>query len=788
MRWWKDRSKRLWWKELRESYPVVSMGWLVILAMSYRIPRSVSSRYVWGMDFNVTATAILVFVALVLGVTAYAVEDEYETLEPLSAKPILPGDILATKLGVRLGLLFLSSIFIGILELVTGAWPIEYGIPSPIVFERWAGSLMIMISGLGLGFYFGKVLGKQITGLLSAALLFAAGWILLELSPLAFLFEGDSGGKIYWIKIILIPAAGGTIAIIASIRARAGAGGPLSRPAVAVLALAGYAAISWTLTIVPPGRAWVSGDQYKSYWTIRFGSPEAGLDILYNQLADRDASYMEDDPDSLAVIMILGTNIWRPTERKDNALLIQSTFLGMPGTERQYRPDTYGRVNALTSHERVAAENRNAEWIIQCLEAVRQSRFTDYHRMIALHLAGVSKHPELVDPIASYLDDPSPNVRLMAAYMLVAWDDARGKEALADLLGVIKRKSLLQDIAIMIQTWDIEPGPEFEDLMREWIAADNYRGDRINRRVAQRWFLKNGTIEDIEIVRRSLWLDYRDSFREYSSPADMPIWDHLEAWGYPDLIDEMYRQARKIIQGLDEKRASYLALRDKKRTTWTREDRMTISTYSQQVNFFIDIMVKLGEHGDPGVIELWRNSRHLIEISIFRYRNRREIPIIAHLPGLGTPGFDVLKELAGNPGEKPAARLQASMILAYNGYREFDETALWLYELYRHNDGEINLWDRRGILREAFLVMISNENLRYAGPIIEDAWNVFKNRGSSRYYYGSFYRYMRVGTSFWNNVTVQILEESTDQKYGWDLKAWKRWWDREGRVLASAGN
>ena len=242
--WWKTRQRRLWWKELRESWPVLGLGWLIIIAFAYKIPADVSSRYIWGMDFNMTATAILLFVVMVLGVTAYAVEEEYETLEPLMARPIPLNDILATKLGVRLGLVFLSALLMGTIELVTGAWPIEYGIPSPVVFERWMGSLMIMICGLGLGFYFGKVLGRQITALLSAGLIFAAGWVLLSLSPLSFLFEGEEGETIYWIKQILLPGLLGTVAILASIRARTGEGTILTRPVVAAAGHSGEVAIA----------------------------------------------------------------------------------------------------------------------------------------------------------------------------------------------------------------------------------------------------------------------------------------------------------------------------------------------------------------------------------------------------------------------------------------------------------------------------------------------------------------------------------------------------------------
>lgn len=35
---------------------------------------------------------------------------------------------------------------------------------------------------------------------------------------------------------------------------------------------------------------------------------------------------------------------------------------------------------------------------------------------------------------------------------------------------------------------------------------------------------------------------------------------------------------------------------------------------------------------------------------------------------------------------------------------------------------------------------------------------------------------------------ADVLEAATGLNFGWDLKKWKKWWDREGKELAMAGN
>jgi len=781
MRWWQQRQSRLWWKELRESYAVVVLGCIIILVFTYKMPASIASRYVWGIDFHMTATAILLFVAMVLGVTAYAVEEEYETLEPLMAKPIPPDDILATKLGVRLGLLFFSAVAIGIMELLTGAWPIKYGIPSPVIFERWVGGLMILICGLGLGFFFGKVLGRQITGLLGAILVFAAGWVLLELSPLAFLFEGESGKKIYWIKIILLPGLGGTIAIIASIRARPGTGGLLARPVVAAVALAGYALIFWSQTVVPPGSAWVSGRVYKAHWTARFGSPEAGLDALVEQFIRQNALEIKDDPDSISVTMVLKTIFYPSRSITRTERIGSSNLLGIRGrTVRTYL--SRNRVYSSMTIEALAAERRSPRWISSCLDIARQPGHSEHYQLVALHLAGRADHPEHTEAIASYLDSPFLNVRLMAAYMLLARDDPRGGETIKILVRQIENEALIENIAYVTSSSGIDLGSKFGSLMRDWITREG-QDNRQYRAAARFWYRKNGSLKDLDLIRHSLWLNVDERYRHMTTLEDMRVWEYLKDWNAPGLIDEYYRQARRAISELTDIYEEAHDVLDRDYWRRTNEERLKLHRFYMLTRSLNTIFSGLSEQLDPGVIELWEEYRPM---SYGPYRYPSSPPYITYLPGMGEIGIQKLREFFDNTKSRIYTRFQAALILAYHGYREYDAIALNFYELYRDTDFLNYPWGAEPY--SAFLAMVEKGNLRFAGPIIEEAWKVFENKGRILYRYRSGYRYTRVGTDRWNNVTAQILEEATGKKYGWNLKAWKKWWDEEGKALSTAGN
>ena len=779
--WWKTRQKRLWWKELRESWPVLGLGWMIIIIFAYKVPADVSSRYIWGMDFNMTATAILLFVVMVLGVTAYAVEEEYKTLEPLMSKPISPHDILATKLGVRLGLVFFSALLIGAIELLTGAWPIEYGIPSPVIFERWMGSLMIMICGLGLGFYFGKVLGHQITALLSACLIFGAGWVLLELSPLSFLFEGEEGETIYWIKQILLPGLLGTVAILASIRARIGEGNLLTRPAVAAAALAGYALLSWSLTVVPPGRAWASAEVYSAHWAVQFGSPEAGLDALVNMYLRNYHWEAEADPDSVATTIVMQTSIYPPSRTYRYERTGYSSLLGVEGR----RVSTYDRRPSVSSRIHltvIAAEKRSADWIGKCLEIAREPGRSVNHKLVALHLAGRANHSENTEAIASYLESPSQYVRLMAAYMLLAREDPRAEGVLTRLIGEVDKEILLSNIVYQINAFRIDLGPDLRLIMQEWLQRTGNE-NRDFRNVARFWFNEHGSREDLDLIRRSLWLNVSERNRQTRTINDLQIWRYLKSWNDPGLSAEFHMQARKMLDELAEiqKEAHYILERERRYRSL--EEILKVNRYSMLTSNLRAILGEMAAQYDPAVIDLYD------EYILLTYRDDMypsTLPYISFLPGMGEEGIQKLREMVDDNRISVFRRFQASLILTHHGYDGYDSIALRYFELFKDSRYQGYYWGSTSY--EAFLVLIEEDHLQFIGPVIERAWKVFQSEGRYQYFNNRGYIYTRAGTYMWNNWTADVLKAATGLNFGWDLKKWKKWWDREGKELAMAGN
>jgi len=803
MRWWTERRSKLWWKEVREIWPVIGLGWLVIAAMLTKLPtiKNMSDAYVWGIDFNITAIAILFFVALVLGVTAYAVEDEYETLEPLLAKPISPDDILATKLGTRLGLLFLSWIAVGAVELWAGGWPIEYRVPSPWGFERWLSGLAMLIMGLGLGFYFGKITGRQITGLMSALLVVAAGWALLLLSPIAFLFEADEARDPNWIRAILIPGIAGTAVILMSIRAGRSGRGNMTRPVVAVLTLIGYALVFWSFTVVSPRDAWKSKEAYQAHWTARFSGPERVIDVLLDRYRDevprRQWRLSVNNPDSLALSILGDTYLYRERiyESEREFIPRSALLVGFENT-RVFQYTTEITINDFTSVENQVVEKRSPRFIERCLETVRIPSHSLHHRLIALHLAGVADDPAHTDLIASFLDDPSLYVRIMSATILTARGDPRGEETLVGMLPTLHLEPI-QDadylqrlVARKISDLALDLGPEFEAVAREWALQQDVAWDYWSRSLAQIWLRKYGTMDDADLVRQSLLLRY--SGNRYSGifePEDIDILDYLEDWGLPehDYREALYRQAVRYRSQVESMREEVNRIDEKRQSTLS--ERRFRNRYVNLRSWLESSLSEMTRRGDVRVLDLWRESRHLL-----RQYYSGSIPVLISLPALGEPGFTRLREIVADPAERIPVRFNAALILAYHGFREYDTEVLRYYNLYRHADDEISDFFSYGSVLNAFLVMAHEGHPGYIGPIMDEATSFYESRNNRSTRSRSFYRWgwmdssRIIGSPLWNDRIIEILKQISGEDYGWDIMAWKKWWEREGIHMAASGS
>ena len=146
---------------------------------------------------------------------------------------------------------------------------------------------------------------------------------------------------------------------------------------------------------------------------------EAGLDALVNMYLRNYNWKIGDDPDSVATTIVRQVSVYPPSRTYQYDRTGYSTLLGLEGR----RVGIYNRRARVSSRIRLvylAAEKRSADWIGKCLEIAREPGRSIHHKLVALHLAGRADHSENTEAIASYLENPSQYVRLMAAYMLLA--------------------------------------------------------------------------------------------------------------------------------------------------------------------------------------------------------------------------------------------------------------------------------------------------------------------------------------------------------------------------------
>lgn len=782
---WKESPMNLVWKEFRESYPVVALGLGVIFFMLVApLLRGQSEwyGYVWGLGFHTGATAILFFVSIILGVTAYAVEEEQETLTPLLAKPVPANDILATKLGVRLGLLFLALLLLGFVELITGAWPIEWNVPAPEIFLRWLGSVSLCIMGLGFGLYFGKTRKHQTTALLLAASLFAAGFVVLYLTPLKFLFDAGEGPTgWFWVRESLIPSVAGTAAILAGIWIPEERRKRMPRAAATGIALAAYALLILSLTALPIHLVWWNPEKYKDYWNLRFGGHEKAIEALTKRT-------LFDDPGMDNAGWLLERTNVRPAGRQME--YYTSSLLG-PIPYQPVADESFSPVGSVSEAERFFVAYGNPQVIETLLNLGIEGELSKLEIMTALHTAGVMNDPEHTDLIAQYLNEFSTDIQSMAALLLTGRGDERGIETLIRLLPVA-RPSVVDHVSYFIRFYSIDLGPDVGEMMRSWLLLKpgqtqaEYRelGSFISRRrAALTWIKKYGNKEDLPLVKQALWANLPQSDRDNTTPAKQLAWSYLKAWNEPYNLPDYRTDIHELIAELlpEKEWAAELYSVGYGKMRWS--ERLSFSKYRGKLNTLNSIVKELLEAGDPEAISLWQQVKPLLEIQV-QATYYRGLSILNTIAEYGEVGMQELERLLADPKTSPEIRFQSALILIYHGWKDVSREALHLWELYR-NRRDPWLWHDEAL--EAFLLLLEEGHTVFAGQIIAHANRAL--RGTERYYrYYGRYRSGIVGTSFWNSEITDVLSKVTGRNYGWDLKAWKKWWDEEGKALSTAGN
>ena len=781
-RWWAEQRTRLWWKESQEVLPYLGLAWLLIHV--FMLFAASARGYIWGYSFHLQAAAILLFISIVMGVSAYAVEEEQETLQPLLSKPIPEDDVLATKLGVRLGLIFLSLLYLGMVELLTGAWPIEFRIPAPAFFERWLGTLMICILGMELGLYFGKILGRQTQALVFAALILLGGWILLGVSPLSFAFEGTEEHSYTWIRDILIPFLVNAVILSLIIRARSDRIRSSSRRRIFFTAgsLACYAFLLWIFTIAPPGSDWLRPSHFSDYLTVRYGGPEAALDVLTGDIEEslHDPRHPERTLRRIAQSTHINYSSLLQETRGDT--YTQDDIFGRPVEVSRNIPEGY-RVYGLSDLVDIASTKRRAGFVARCLELARESNRSTLYRITAIHLAGAANHPGQIELIEPFLHDQEHYVRLYAAMMLTAGGDQQARSWLQDYFLSLTPED---DDHVFIYWWGwwryIEPGPEAYSIMRQWVVNE----DRQMMVVARNWFLKYGSPDDLGLIKQSIELDtYRDNDE---------ILNFLNRWNpsayLPALLDTI-DQERVVLARL-KPLIEEIPIQARQNNQYLKKnDRHRLARYSGIQRSLHGHLLSLFRGGEErGAIEIWQDVRPYYKVNTGTYgryigasRYAQEL-FLTYLPRFGEDGIEILKAITTDDNESLHYRMQASLILAAYGYEEYHHRALQLFERHSISDN----WFNSEYVRDAFLTLLKDGHLAYAGPLIQHDLEALNERGFGGLSGGRLRITFRTSNTIyhqWDYDLLLALSDAIDEPYGWNLRAWKRWWDREGQQLAA---
>ncbi len=788
------------WKEYRESIP------MVLLTMGFMIAYVLRPVFMGGLDkvdfgswqnglFS-SGAAVLFFVAVVVGTMAYAVEEERNTLEPLLAKPLSVRQIFLTKVGVRLGLLFVGVGFLAVMLLVAGAWEIReprFALSGPY---RWLSAASLVVLGFGLGLYGGKTRRNQTVAVVVAITLFAAGWVLLTLSPVAGLFETAGRGEFPIrpiIRAVLIPLTAGTGAIALAWRE------PRHRevriPAILGIAVGLVAYTSILLVAAGAlGRSYPLAGGFRHLSTsLDLGSddPEQVITALETRLKEAYERLDITDEDRENLLWIVCSSVVDRLANSDQTSLLMNEprLLRYDGYEGRIMP-----AEPLLPEERDLAAARSPAWIATMLERMRSGDFSIIHRILALHLAGVADRPEHTELIAAYLPADQPiEVRTTAAHMLLGRKDPRGERTLLALYDEAPK----QLNRVIYWTAGAHPmGPEARPLYEGWSKSTD---SRYRLKMVEEYLIGLGDPADLDRIRLLRWHQIPVSRRQGATPASIDVDDVLLAWAGEGRLPELRRATHDLITHLQDLRGrieSYRLPDERIRTPEERNrERGLREDFRKGGDRLRRMFLRLTELGDPEAANILSRSLDLLELLPVRGTYYEMYGLIAQnqvLPALvriGQPGLQLLAEIAGDTTLPAETRFQAAVLLANEGHRGTVDVAI---ELWRRGVNATSesvegspeyvqfkarhiFWTRlaQGALRD----LAAAGNRAAAEALIENA-DLWFERGHTFAESGGF---DVAGTWYWNTELVDALMKGTGQRLGWGLKSWIRWRERQIR-------
>jgi len=290
-----------------------------------------------------------------------------------------------------------------------------------------------------------------------------------------------------------------------------------------------------------------------------------------------------------------------------------------------------------------------------------------------------------------------------------------------------------------------------------------------------------GSPADLPLIRRAEWTRRYANWRREHTPAEVDVWDYLLRWSDPSTYPEIKQYLREIVATRSGQVERYFRYRDlpyRQRQRYDDEARWASEFSNDVYNLYRGIGLLLQVH-DPEALRYWELghsmtytfSGYTTDYISYRYRGQTLLPRLAEY---GPAGLVELERLQTDRSTPAPIRFQAALLLAARGDEQAAGDALRLWELYRGSSLS-RLWE--GDALAAFSDLVADGYTRFAGPILRYANAGYEGDPTLRYYYWRGASMM--GHTWWNLDIIEDLKRGSGQDYGWDLKAWTKWWERE---------
>jgi len=373
------------------------------------------------------------------------------------------------------------------------------------------------------------------------------------------------------------------------------------------------------------------------------------------------------------------------------------------------------------------------------------------------------------------------------------------------------RPLIQREIVDLCYNYNLDLDRDLGPIMRSWLQErfeNPYRPGRTHYfpharmdlyqrcSTALRWIRRYGERSDLDLIRRATWAARTPARRDTTSPEDVRVESYLRYWGdpeYPLIVRQRFSESLDYLlprlERFEELNRTYSSFSSiTARNRWIRQSRegYAFSVINRRRSSLRSDLLALARLNVPDLVELWRRAAPVFRIRNAEYYSTYAEDLLVMLAEYGEEGLRELEGIFVDPGAPPANRVQAGLLLVRHGRNDLTEPVLRLWELYRGTGG----YTGRTLgtpTRTALLILLWEGNVRLAGLVIDNANRGYQSDGREAWSFSAGHfdpRAYSMGTTYWNTGLVEVLKHATGQDFGWDLKAWTRWWEREKDRLA----